>query len=485
MTAADVIALPLWLVVAGAAFAFWSIFDRMLVPSVRWFIRRRLNRVIDELNARLQFEIPRFASTRRQVLIDRLTYDPEVLETVDRQASVSGTPRDVLIAEAARYAREIVPSFNAYAYFRIGHYVARRIIRLLYRVRLGSASEQALSAIDPRSSIVFVINHRSNMDYLILAYTVVNRSALSYAVGEWARIWPLQTLIRTLGAYFVRRDSGNALYRKVLARYVQFATAGGMAQAVFPEGGLSRDGRIRAPKLGLIKYMVSEFDPDGERDLVFVPVGINYDRVLEDRSLIRTLDPDAARRTRGFVIRTVLVWVTHNLWLMLNRRWYRFGYACLNFGPPLSMRAYARDRKVDFRTKEPDARQAALQVLGEELLEAVARCIPATPVAIVASVFARNPTEAMSELEVKARAQRLVEALERHHAYVHIPRADRDYAVTVGLRMLTLRRLVTGSRGLYRASDDALELLAYYANSIGHFRAAPPGTDASGCPGVP
>ena len=213
---------------------------------------------------------------------------------MDTSIATSGTPSDVLIAEAARYAREIVPSFNAYAYFRIGHYVARRIIRLLYRVRLGSANEQALSAIDPKSSIVFVINHRSNMDYLILAYMIVNRSALSYAVGEWARIWPLQTLIRTLGAYFVRRGSGNALYRKVLARYVQFATAGGMAQAVFPEGGLSRDGRIRPPKLGLIKCMVSEFDPDGERDLVFVPVGINYDRVLEDRSLIRTLDPGAA-----------------------------------------------------------------------------------------------------------------------------------------------------------------------------------------------
>ena len=143
---------------------------------------------------------------------------------------------------------------------------------------------------------------------------------------------------------------------------------------------------------------------------------------------------------------------------------------CLNFGPPLSMRAYARDRKVDFPTKEPDAGQAALQVLGEELLDAVARCIPVTPVAIVASVFMRNPTEAMSELEVKARAQRLLEALERRNAYVHIPRADRDYAVTVGLRMLTLRHLVTRSEGLYRASDDAMELLAYYANSIEHFR---------------
>ena len=75
MTAADVVALPLWLVVAGAVLALWSVFDRMLVPSIRWFVRRRLNRVIDDLNARLQFQIPRFASTRRQGLIDRLTYD--------------------------------------------------------------------------------------------------------------------------------------------------------------------------------------------------------------------------------------------------------------------------------------------------------------------------------------------------------------------------------------------------------------------------
>ena len=71
-----------------------------------------------------------------------------------------------------------------------------------------------------------------------------------------------------------------------------------------------------------------------------------------------------------------------------------------------------------------------------------------------------------------------VEALERRNAYVHIPRADRDYAVTVGLRMLSLRHLVTRSEGLYRASGDDLELLAYYANSIEHFRAAQPGTNA-------
>ena len=98
----------------------------------------------------------------------------------------------------------------------------------------------------PRSC--FVMNHRSNMDYVLVAYLAATRTALSYAVGEWARIWPLQTLIRTLGAYFVRRSSGDGLYRLVLARYVQMATAGGVVQAVYPEGGLSRDGRVRPPK---------------------------------------------------------------------------------------------------------------------------------------------------------------------------------------------------------------------------------------------
>ena len=86
-------------------------------------------------------------------------------------------------------------------------------------------------------------------------------------------MWLLQNLIRTMGAYFVRRDSREPLYRKVLSRYVHLAIAGGLTQAMFPEGGLTRDGKLRPPKLGLLSYMVSGFDPHGPRDAVFVPVG--------------------------------------------------------------------------------------------------------------------------------------------------------------------------------------------------------------------
>ena len=470
----EIVSVPVWVAVAAGALALWAIVDRLLIPSVRWFFRRRVNRVIDELNTRLDLRIPALHQTRRRVLVEMLTYDPGVMEAVERRADESGVPREALVREVERYAREIVPSFNPYLYFRLGYYLARRTVQLLYRVRMGYSDDRALAAIEPNASVVFVMNHRSNMDYVIVAYFAAQRSALSYAVGEWARIWPLRALIRSLGAYFVRRNSGNPLYRQVLSRYVQFATAAGVVQAVYPEGGLSRDGRLRSPKLGLISYMVSAFDPAGERDLVFVPVGINYDRVLEDRTLVRERDPKAAApRSRALAVRNFLRFAAHQVALALRGRWHRFGYACVNFGPPVSMRSYTASRGIDFRTLDSAARFEAVESLGGELLEAIGTVVPVLPVSLVATVFARRSDRALSELEVKVEAKALIDELERRGAYVHVAHADRDYAIAAGLRMLVLRRFVDPARGLYRARGEEIEMLRYYANSIVHLLRVP------------
>ena len=71
-----------------------------------------------------------------------------------------------------------------------------------------------------------------------------------------------------------------------------------MPQAVFPEGGLTRDGLMREPRLGVVDYMLRGFWLDGERDLVFIPLGLNYDRVLEDRTLLLAADPEARKPGR-------------------------------------------------------------------------------------------------------------------------------------------------------------------------------------------
>jgi len=57
--------------------AVWAILDQVLIPSTRWFLRRRINRVIDEISIRLDIKIKPFQITKRQVLIDRLVYDPK------------------------------------------------------------------------------------------------------------------------------------------------------------------------------------------------------------------------------------------------------------------------------------------------------------------------------------------------------------------------------------------------------------------------
>jgi glycerol-3-phosphate O-acyltransferase len=455
----DPVAIPLWLVLAVGLFAIWALYEHVLIPALRWMLAHPANRVIDDVSTRLRIGIRPFQRTRRQALIHRLLTDPKVQQAAEQHAFERKIPLGKALALVETYAREIVPAFNAYLYFRTGYWLGRSVARLLYRVRIGYVDSAGLERIDPSATVVCVMNHRSNMDYVLAGFLAADQAALSYAVGEWARIWPLSALIRAMGAYFVRRNSRDELYRRVLERYIAMATEAGVPQAVFPEGGLTRDGRMREPKLGVLDYMLRGFHVRGERDLVFVPLGLNYDRVLEDRSL---LQERKTAKTRALL--NTFQFLLHNVSLMLRSEWHRFGYACVNFGTPISM----RKRGIDFQALSGDARRAAVAALGAELMQAVGRIVPVLPVPLIASVFVAQPQRALSELELKASVGLLLARLEAAGAHVYIPRGDFDYALTVGLRMLRLRHLVEEKDGLFRAREEEIPLLAYYANSISH-----------------
>jgi glycerol-3-phosphate O-acyltransferase len=206
---ASTVTIPLWLAGLLGVLAVIALIDRLFGPALGWWLRRRANRAIDELNQRLRLKIPPFKLARRRRLIEQLMFDPDILKAVEEEAKEHGEPKSVAHARARRYAKEIIPSFSAYTYFRVGTTLARRLSTALYRVRLGAIDEATLYQVPADASVVFVINHRSNMDYVLVTYLVSQSSALSYAVGEWARVWALQSLIRAMGGYFVRRDSSN------------------------------------------------------------------------------------------------------------------------------------------------------------------------------------------------------------------------------------------------------------------------------------
>ncbi|MFK7860266.1 MAG: 1-acyl-sn-glycerol-3-phosphate acyltransferase [Granulosicoccus sp.] len=453
--------LPLWLVLVSLGLASLWLVQHFLLPTARWVLRRRANRLIDEVNSRLALQLPSFKLTRRTVLVDRLSFHPRVMELVDAMSEAEDVPREALMRKVGIYAREIVPAFNALVYFKGAYWLARNLVHAFYRVRLGFADDEALERLGPESSVVFLMNHRSNMDYILATYLAAERTALSYAVGEWARVWPLQQLIRAMGGYFVRRDSGDPLYRRVLECYVQMAAEGGVPQAVFPEGKLSRDGTLGKARLGLLGYMTRGFDPQGPRDIVFIPVGINYDRVIEDRSLLRTLDRLPRRSTR-FALGIITRYTAKTLWQSLRGKRFRNGYACVNFGRPVSLQEWMNERSI--KAGEMDD----VSLLATDLMQRIGNITPILPVALVTTLVVAEPDRQFSSMELQASVLALLEDLESRGHKAYIPRGDYTYAVDVGVRMLTLRGALLDEDGLLKANPAEMQLLTYYANSIIH-----------------
>ena len=463
------ITISIWIFLLLVAITIWAILDRVLIPSTRWLLRRRVNRVIDEISKRLEIDIKPFQLTKRRVLIDRLIYDPKVIEAIQVNAQEDDIPREVVQAKVMKYAKEIVPSFNAYLYFRIGYWLAKKIANLLYHVHIGLVDNEQFADIDPDSTVVFVMNHRSNMDYILVAFLAAEKTTLSYAVGEWAKVWPLQALIRSMGAFFVRRKSGNPLYRLVLERYIHMATKEGVCQAVFLEGGLTRDGLLRPPKLGFIDYMLRSFKPGTDRDIIFIPVGINYDRTLEDRSLLRMLNPDAVKRSRWFIMKTTIRFVWRSIIFILLSRWQRFGYASVNFGQRISAREYCRLNDIHFSKMKRKDRFGEVGKISGHIMASIQNVIPVLPVPLVAAVFVKFPDDLLSAFDVEAHANRIIDEMQVKNAPVFLSTTSRVQTIVTALNMLRIRRLVIERDGLYKADPEMLNILSYYANSIDHY----------------
>ncbi len=448
------VTLPVWLFLLILLFASVTAASHFFIPPVRWFLRRRLERAVTRLNARLDRPIQPFKLLRRQDMILRLSYDPAVLKAIALHARENDIREDVAHAHARRYAREIVPSFSAAAYFGFAIRVARWLSTRLYDVRLVYRDDGEIQAIDPEATVVFVMNHRSNMDYMLVTYLAAERSALAYAVGEWARIWPVSRLLRAMGAYFIRRRSRNALYRLVLARYVQMSVGGGVTQAIFPEGGLSLDGRVAAPKLGLLSYIVDGFDPEG-RDVVFVPVALSYDRVIEDNILLEA-GRRGDRRFRGsFVTGTgfALRW----LFRRLRGRMRLFGLASVSFGRPVSLRERSRGGALNVRS------------LALDLMARIRADMPILPAPLVCAALLDG---AATRSEIVRWIETRLSPLERSGHIVHLSNGDIETTVDRMIEMLRLRHIVEERNGSVVMTSRAPRLLAYYAASVPRVDAA-------------
>jgi glycerol-3-phosphate O-acyltransferase len=432
---------------------------------VRGWLRRRALRTIHEFRARLA----RYKLQERRVARAALADDPVITVAVQEHMAEHGLPEAVVRRRVRTYLDEIIPHFNVLSYYKVGYNIAKIFVNLLYKTSVDYQDERALEQIPKRDVVVYLMNHRSNADYVVVAYVLARGVHVSYAVGEWARAWPLEYVFKSFGAYFIRRRFREPLYHTVLERYVQLITRNGVTQGIFPEGGLTRDGKLRAPKLGLLDYICRTIgDPSFDRDIWFVPVALNYDRVLEDRSLIRELIDESDRPGRLSQLGTVLWYLASNTLRLLTGRLKRYGRVAVNFGTPLSLRAWLRTAPPGVLDWPRERRLPELERLAREMVTRIGAIIPVTPVPLAAATLLSFGQTVVQKSVVLERMDQLRDRLKDVNGKVVRGGTRIAEIWDRAWRMLRMRRLVIADGETLIVLPRGRPLLEYYANSIAH-----------------
>ena len=284
--------------------------------------------------------IDRFKLASRAHVRARLLADATIGDAVRAHAAEHGIAERDVWATVDTYVREIVPFFNVVAYYQIGYRVSGWLLNLFYKVSVEFAEPKARERLPRDAVIVYVMNHRSNADYVLVSYALAGQVAISYAVGEWARAFPLEHVFKAFGSYFIRRRYREPLYHAVLERYVQLITREGVTQGIFVEGGLTRDGKLRPPKIGLLDYVLGIGARSGVRGAPARRPGRRELRpraggpVAATRARLEGRGAPPSRLSQAWEVGRYVAW---NLARLLTRQWKRYGRAAVVVGAPIPL----------------------------------------------------------------------------------------------------------------------------------------------------
>lgn len=405
--------------------------------------------------------------------------DPGLRSAMQLRASGGESSPGQVEREVEKIFHEISANMSS-TWLAFGAAVVGGILRRLFASidvhRLAEIAEDA-----KRNPIVLVPSHRSYFDFLILSYLFYQNHLVPphIAARENMAFGPFGFLFRHMGAFFLRRSFDDPLYKEVFRAYVTYLVREGLTQEFFIEGGRSRSGKTLAPRLGMLSWDVDAFLESRRRDLFFVPIAINYERLVEESGMVDELG--GGKKTEESVIG------------LLRARKYlqrRFGSVHVSFGEPISLAgALGRDRQafealVRGRIDEPEVR-AELEArkrefvsrLGHALVERIGLATVANATSVAALVLLGGSRTGMLRDEFVAGVNESVELL-RLSGVRLTPAFERDlpeFRESIGfLERSELVRARLDHRGeIVFFEEENRVALDIYRNGIAHFFVIP------------
>ena len=163
------------------------------------------NRMAVRARRKYRGRLDRFKLLGRAHVRGLLLADTVIAAAVDEHVATTGTDTQTAWRMVDEYVREIVPFFSIIAYYEVGFRLSRMLLGLFYKVTVEYEDRAAVRRLPKDAVVVYLMNHRSNADYVLVGFALSGQVAISYAVGEWARAFPLEQIFKAFGGYFVRR----------------------------------------------------------------------------------------------------------------------------------------------------------------------------------------------------------------------------------------------------------------------------------------
>lgn len=428
---------------------------------------RKLSRVLRTHFRRVRAMVIGPDLSTRRLLVNQVLVSRPVQSAITDQARRDKSSMALALKKAQAYAYEIAADMS-HPVVRSASFLLTPVWNRIYRgVRVNHLDQLKQSALG--HEVVYVPCHRSHMDDLLLPYLLYTHGIVPphIVAGINLNLPVIGSILRKGGALFIRRSiKGSALYSTVLSQYIAQLVSGGFSLAYFIEGGRSRTGRLLQPKQGALAMTVRAFLHKPTRPLVFQPVYIGYEKLMEGKSYLDELTGKPKEKESIWQLLVGIPKVLRS----------NFGQVVVNFGEPIYfddlLTHYApdwRERAVSEADK-PTWLSAAVESLANQIQVNINRCADVNPINLLALVLLSTPKHAMSAddlLSQLALSKALLTELPYAAGVTVTPDSPEDI-VHRGEEVGVLVRTVHPLGDVISVEDEAAVLLSYFRNNVLH-----------------